>query len=112
MISLLAVFTLSPPLSVCHREILQVVMKVKTGHQNVWGGGEGEGGVTEEERCGSPLTRSQPACVVLCCVVFGVCLCACAHGPAVFSFLSVSLRLPAGRMRREERKRGGGGKVE
>lgn len=80
----------------------------------MWGGGEGEGGVTEEERCGSPLTRSQPACVVLCCVVFGVCLClcACAHGPAVFSSLSVSLRLPAGRMRREERKRGGGGKVE
>lgn len=41
------------------------------------GGRRGRRGVTEEERCGSPLTRSQPACVVLCCVwcVF-VCMCA------------------------------------
>lgn len=74
MISLLAVFTLSPPLSVCHREILQVVMKVKTGHLNV-GGEEREKGGDRRGEVREPLD-AQPAS--LCCVV--LCLvCVCVH---------------------------------
>lgn len=76
------------------------------------GGEEREKGGDRRGEVREPLDAQPASQPVLCCVVFGVCLCACAHGPAVFSSLSVSLRLPAGRMRREERKRGGGGKVE
>ena len=83
-----------------------MVMKVKTGQTA--GGRRGRRRVREEERW-EPLDAQPVCCVVLCCVV--LCLCACAHGPAVFSSLSVPLRLPAGRMRRGA-KEGGGGKEE